>query len=283
MNCQIIQRRLLGAEDPEHLSVQVQAHVDACSACREWLARLVQVEQNVRLLPVPQTQARAAFVQQLLRTETSQATPPPVTVPDRSRARTPRPKPVIRRIPNPAASNPGIPVPWRFAAAVMAASLLLFAFAWWTVRETRVGPQVVEKPRPDPLVASLVKHNLKLASAKEPGERAAELKAIDDELIRERQTLDGDADTNELVADFDNWHHSVVAGVACPATAAESRLDSGTRRDGNRAGEGTGPFPPCRILLALGRPTGIGNPGRGQKPGWRPGRGDGQSFQGLVV
>src|SRR5262249_34197336 len=70
------------------------------------------------------------------------------------------------------------------------------------------------KPKPDRLVASLVTHDLSLASAKEPSERAAALKKIDDELARERQSLTGNAQNNELVVVFDDWRESVVKGIA---------------------------------------------------------------------
>ena len=45
MNCTIIQRRLLGAEDPAHPPDEVQTHLEGCTGCREWQTLLLQLEQ----------------------------------------------------------------------------------------------------------------------------------------------------------------------------------------------------------------------------------------------
>lgn len=205
MNCQIIQRRLLGVEDPEGLPAEVQAHLDGCAACRECQARLVQLEANVRRLPVPPSRARAAFVRQLLETETAPSQSTPVPAVDRSQPRESKPRRVIRRIPQPVATGPSIAVPWRFAVPAAAAAVLLFVFAWSSVRERTAVPAVAERPKPDLLVASLVKHNWALASEQGRQKRAAELQAVADDLNREKQSLEGAFDFNGLVHDISDW------------------------------------------------------------------------------
>lgn len=214
MNCQIIQRRLLGVEDPECLPAEVQAHLDGCAACREWQARLVQLEANVRRLPVPASRARAAFVRQLFETEAAPSDSTPVPAVNPSLPHEPRPRRVIRRIPAPVASNSGVAVPWRYAAPAAAAAVLLFVLAWSSVRESGVDRPVAERSKHDVLVANLVKHDLALAEAKDRGQRSATLKKIDDELLREQQALNGDGETNELIKDVDTWRTNVADTIA---------------------------------------------------------------------
>jgi hypothetical protein len=67
MNCDVIQRNLLGRERPDRPSADAVAHLAGCAACREWLQRLLQIEDAVIHLPVPPAEAaRSALVRRIL-------------------------------------------------------------------------------------------------------------------------------------------------------------------------------------------------------------------------
>ncbi len=68
VNCTVIQRRLLTAEQPDQPAADVQGHLDQCPACRAWQRRLVQVERQIPLLPVPPSTAKAELLQRILDT-----------------------------------------------------------------------------------------------------------------------------------------------------------------------------------------------------------------------
>src|SRR4051794_32252883 len=62
MNCAAIQRSLLSCERPEQPPLEVCRHLVGCDACRDCQRRLVEVEQQLPLLPVPPSTGREAFV-----------------------------------------------------------------------------------------------------------------------------------------------------------------------------------------------------------------------------
>lgn len=53
MNCQECQRLLLTCDDPASQPMEAAAHLAECGACQQWHRRLLQIESNVPLLPVP--------------------------------------------------------------------------------------------------------------------------------------------------------------------------------------------------------------------------------------
>jgi hypothetical protein len=234
MNCQIIQRRLLGAENPEHQAAEVQAHLDACAPCREWLARLLQLEQTVRQLPAPGSYGRDLFLRQLLKAEVVPANAPPVRGRDGGKVR--RPKPVIRRLPAHTPTPVAFPVLRRVVAAGMAAALLLVLLGWWAARGPEQPILLAVRPKADPLVTSLVQHDLKLAKAKEPAERKEALQKIAQELWSEKQSVESAGGAQGLVNDFNDWFQRVTGkfesfvldqikrDVPKPAVASTSRV-----------------------------------------------------------
>lgn len=62
MNCDAAQRRLLSGDRPDRLAEDVLRHLDGCPPCRLFGRRLAQAERQIRLLPVPPSSAKAAFV-----------------------------------------------------------------------------------------------------------------------------------------------------------------------------------------------------------------------------
>ena len=66
MNCTVIQRRLLSAEQPEQPPGDIKSHLAQCPTCRAWQRRLVQLERLVRQVPVPPSTAKEQFLQRIV-------------------------------------------------------------------------------------------------------------------------------------------------------------------------------------------------------------------------
>ncbi len=198
MNCTIIQRRLLGTEDPAHPPDEIQVHLDGCTCCRDWQALLLQMEQNVALLPVPPSDSRAEFLQRLPHTPVAgsvNGTGPPLKI------RVPE---LVRRRAQSAGRQ-------RFKTIVRdwmpvigaAAALLLVVFGWSefvTFRRGTVTNANRVQYAADPLVAKLMQHHLALVNAKNSQTREMALTAIAGELEQEIGSLATEAgarDTRE--------------------------------------------------------------------------------------
>jgi hypothetical protein len=67
MNCDAAQRRLLSADRPDRPAEDVRRHLDGCPACRLVGRRLVQMERQIALLPMPPSTAKDAFVRRFHR------------------------------------------------------------------------------------------------------------------------------------------------------------------------------------------------------------------------
>src|SRR5437899_1237290 len=173
MNCERMQRRLLATESPERPLGDIAAHLAECSACQEWQRRLLQVEAEVPQLLVPVSRPPTALLKHFLhmpaKTKPMAETQPSAvtntlrigayraTVKDRGR--------------------------WKMSVAfATAAALVLLAFgAWVWHRDQRPTVVQITPPR-DALLASLMQHDLRLASAQKPAERVVILSDIAYEL-----------------------------------------------------------------------------------------------------
>ena len=67
MNCDAAQRRLLSADRPDRAADDVRRHLDGCPACRLLSRRLIQIEREIELLPVPSSSAKDAFLHRFRR------------------------------------------------------------------------------------------------------------------------------------------------------------------------------------------------------------------------
>jgi hypothetical protein len=67
MNCDAAQRRLLSGERPDLPADDVRRHLDGCPACRLLSRRLIQIERQIELLPVPPSSAKDAFLHRFRR------------------------------------------------------------------------------------------------------------------------------------------------------------------------------------------------------------------------
>jgi hypothetical protein len=66
MICTGMQRQLLSIERADRPPPEVREHLESCAECREVQRRLLDMEQRVRQLPVPESEGRSAFVLQFL-------------------------------------------------------------------------------------------------------------------------------------------------------------------------------------------------------------------------
>lgn len=248
MNCEKIQEELLGSERPERPSADVLAHLDTCSACREYQGRLVQIERNVCRVHVPGSATRDAFLLDLVLPDNpSEDTPLPPTRP--VAAPVAPPGPVVRlslaTVKRPEKrSVKEMAWEWRYGLGAAAAAALLFAFAgivYHNAHRQRTGAPPVARaaqPATDPLVASLMQRNLTLVGADKADDRADALTRMADDLGRESQALAQAPDSQELanlltglqgrVTDVlkqmkPNAAAPALAVVETPAVAADSR------------------------------------------------------------
>jgi hypothetical protein len=205
MNCEIIQRRLLGVENPARPPAELQAHLDSCGACRDWQGRLLQVETNIPRLPVPASETRDVFLRSLTApaagpavATVKQATPPPPTrVPPGQ-----KPMPVVRL--NLDAHREKTSFSWRYVVGGAAAAVLLFVFANWALRDpstpTPLAKDTKKQRAPaDPLVANLMQRNLKLIETNSAPERVQTLALMSEDLHRESVALAKTDGADELV------------------------------------------------------------------------------------
>lgn len=213
MNCTIIQRRLLGAEDPAHPPDEVQAHLDGCPCCREWQHVLLQLEQQVPLLPVPASDSRAEFLQRLLHTPaagTVNGTGPPlkIRVPElvRQRAQPVGPRPLSAALRH-----------WMPLAGV-AAALLLIVIGWRElVPQPQRGAVAAAKPAgPDPLVASVMAYHLRLVREPRANVRTEVLVALHRDLVRETQNLRHTPDSQKVVQTLESLQDLVMKSLRGP-------------------------------------------------------------------
>lgn len=132
MNCTVIQRRLLSAEQPDQPAADVRSHLNQCPVCRAWQRRLVQLERQIPLLPVPPSTGRAELLQRILGPAPADVARPPIAEPPNHWRHSLAPGPKERGLRK------------LSVAFALAASLLLFALAWWS------WPH--DSARPDPIV-----------------------------------------------------------------------------------------------------------------------------------
>jgi hypothetical protein len=197
VNCTIIQRRLLAAEQPERPAAEVQSHLAECPACRAWHRRLLHLERHIPLLPVPPSEGKAELLRHLLRAAPREALPPTLrwaTAGAKERA--------LRKL---------------SLAFAMAAALLLFALAWWAWPHHTILPS---PPLPDFDKERIEKV---LATAKTPRERVLKLADLAEEVHREALGLEKDADGLALKARLYSRVHEYLLANASPSWRTSPR------------------------------------------------------------
>ncbi|MFL5245156.1 MAG: hypothetical protein ACJ8FY_23890 [Gemmataceae bacterium] len=213
MKCNEIHAWLLGCERPDRLPADLAAHVAECASCRAWQRRLLRLERLVRSMPAPVSTAKAEFVRDFVggmplgeelesirewnaeedareafaNTADDHTAPATLidgwklaTVTAAIRAALEAPRVKLHQVPAPAR---------RRVATVLAAALLLFAFSFWSAGPNSPfnPPAGKPKPGPDPFLARLVQHEVKLAAATEPKVKILALADMADDLRRTQQ------------------------------------------------------------------------------------------------
>jgi cyclophilin family peptidyl-prolyl cis-trans isomerase len=144
MNCELIQRRLLASDSPAQPSAETRRHLAECPACSAWHSRLVELEKQLPLLPVPPSERKAEVVRQILDApEKASKRRAPAYAPRLSFAELPRER-GLRKV---------------AVAMAMAASLAIFALGLW------VWQHPVDTPKPDMLKAYREERDRRLTQA----------------------------------------------------------------------------------------------------------------------
>lgn len=213
MTCKTIQRRLLGAEHPGRPGADIQAHLDACTRCRDWQARLVHLEQNVAHLPVPASTRRHDFLAQMAEGAFDRASAPaaqPAAAGSAIEAAERATIPIVRPSVNHLHPQRLTPQQVFGLAVTAAAAALLLAVVSWSLRDDDRPLAVANtgKPKKDMLVTSLVQKHLVLATAKTKPQRAKALEEIAHELDSESQALPDNA--QDLINAFSQLKQNIA-------------------------------------------------------------------------
>ena len=212
MNCKIVQRHLLAAEDPESPPADVQYHLAVCLACRQWQRRLGQIARHVLQLPVPPSAARADLLERILNPSSRARAAAPATAEERGWRK------VVTTLR--LRSRAGL------SAAAAAAALLLVVLAAWVLwgRQDQNGPTaIVEQPvLTDPLVARLLEQDVRLAAARTPQDRVKILADLADDLRTETHNLVRTADVADLRDLAEHYQRVVLQGVVKRADGLRS-------------------------------------------------------------
>jgi len=217
MNCKEIKYFLLGCENPDRPPADVKAHLAVCHSCQDWQNRLALIEMNVPFLPVPASATRAQLLRKVLiqprlvgaddlsavaaaesLTETRVAIKD--TVAPVSRVIEPK-SPIVLTIGR-SSSRRGAgllhffrdlePSARRYAAGGLAAAILLVIFGWMVIRTPHRPPtpgSQLARSSSDPLLASIVERDLRLAGAERPSTRFLALADLADDLSGEVKKL----------------------------------------------------------------------------------------------
>jgi hypothetical protein len=116
VNCTVLQRRLLSCDQPDQPDAELQNHLAACPSCLAWQRRLVELERDICRLPVPPSNGKANLLHRILDSHSDR---PLIADPETLRLATLTESPKERGFRKLA------------VAFALAASLLVFAFAWW--------------------------------------------------------------------------------------------------------------------------------------------------------
>jgi hypothetical protein len=245
MRCENLQQYVLGLEDPTRLPAQARAHLKDCADCRDRYRRLLEIERQVALLPVPASLSREDFLDEL-----RSATP---AVLMRLRRWVTHVRPAR-------------------AAVGLAAAVLVMIGGWWLTHgggeKFPDRPAVAAVPRhvPYPLLANLMQRDLVLAAARTPEERVRTLADLADDLHGETQVLAPLAPEQDLRALAQLYEEVINDGIVkqaqnLPGTERRRVLDPIAKRlalAGQEAARWAGEVPaasgePLQAMAAVAR------------------------------
>jgi hypothetical protein len=191
VNCTVIQRRLLSAEQPEQPPGDIKGHLAQCPSCRAWQRRLVQMERFVPQLPVPPSTTKEQFLQRIVGPNLPAADQPAIADPAALWRSTLAPGPKER-------GKRKLSL-----AFSLAASLLVFALAWWSWPHKPVS-------LPDPLRIEQAKLEQRLNTSlrlNTPKERVMRLAELAEEVHGEALAL---VDHSERLEQWARFYSRVV-------------------------------------------------------------------------
>jgi hypothetical protein len=183
VNCTVIQRRLLEAEQPEQPPAEIQNHLAECPDCRAWQRRLVQMERLIPQLPVPPSAAKEQFLEEMKDEggrinaryfpSSSILHPSPFRKKERGRSKL-------------------------SLAFALAASLLVFALAWWSwPHNPTAAPDIAQLEQ-----AKLNQRLSNILFVDTPKERVLSLARLAEEIHGEARELAGNSERLEQWARF---------------------------------------------------------------------------------
>jgi hypothetical protein len=163
MNCQHVQRRLLAAERPEQVGADLKRHLAECPSCLALQGRIVQLESDLPHLPVPVSTRRAAFVANFVQQT-------PAELPASDRPTLPLVKLDRRATPVKERGHRKLAVALAVAACLAFLAVGLFAY--------QMAP---DKPFESVSNFKVIK-NVRVATAKEPRDKADAVMSVADEV-----------------------------------------------------------------------------------------------------
>jgi hypothetical protein len=186
VNCTVIQRRLLAAERPEQPPAEIQSHLDQCPSCRLWQRRLIQMERLISHLPVPPSTAKECFLELVKgegrRKQAVLVHPSSFLLPPFKKERG------LRKL---------------SVAFTLAASLLVFALAWWSwPHNPVVSPEI---RRLEQAKAEQARLDQRLSSSllvDTPRERVVRLAKLADDIHGEARDLVSNSERLEQWSQF---------------------------------------------------------------------------------
>lgn len=206
--CATFHNWLLNAERPDRPPRDMAEHLRSCATCRVWQRRLITLENEIPQMPLPASERRSVFVQDFIGgmplgdeleslwafSSEDAASKPVISLADPKDAQATQVNKTrldrfaaafMSALDTPRAKLRGVPAPARSrVATVLAATLLLFAFTFWSTGPLGpLGPAPAEPvPPADPFLAKVVQHEMRLANAPDAKVKVLVLADLADDL-----------------------------------------------------------------------------------------------------
>jgi hypothetical protein len=172
MSCTTVRHRLLACERPDKPAAAETRHLASCADCRAWLRRLVRLEQQISLVPVPPSAPPPALLAMLNSAPADVLVKPPALL----HAVKPRQETARQKL---------------SLALALAAALAFFAIGWWAWPHVQPPGRMATVPySPRNHDKEIAKH---LHSAHTPGQRVAVLIEMADDYFKKAGDKPDDA------------------------------------------------------------------------------------------
>jgi len=206
VNCETSHRYLLALERPDAPPPDLRSHLAVCAACRDWHARLLQMEREAAQIPVPAPREKNAFVERFL------AEGRPATAPALRDEKSGKTVPAVLRFPSdaqPSLANGSLKSGKRerglqkmAVAVALAAALLLVTFGIWAwQRGNNSTPVNPNSPERLSALEQRLRDTPRWAEAQTPNTRLEVLSHLADETNDKAQSLARTGTTEGLAAE----------------------------------------------------------------------------------